>query len=163
MPYLLPLEKNQIQLLQNLAKEIWEEHYLPIIGQNQIDYMLAQFYSTKNIENEIDAGISWEILWEENQAIGYLACEMHTTHLVLSKIYLKKSARGKSYGKFMVEHAKSIAKLNQKNSIQLTVNKNNAKSIAFYQAMGFVQIKEAIFDIGNGYVMDDFIFELKLN
>lgn len=162
MAYLLSLETEQIPLLQRLAREIWEEHYLPIIGQNQIDYMLDKFYSTEIIQQEIDSGISWEILWKDQQAIGYLVCEVHPTHLALQKIYLKKSARGNNYGQWMVERAKSLAKLHQKKRIQLTVNKNNTSSIEFYKAMGFTSIQSAIFDIGNGYVMDDFIFELDL-
>ena len=30
----------QIAAVTRLAREIWQEHYLPIIGQAQVEYML---------------------------------------------------------------------------------------------------------------------------
>ena len=48
-------------------------------------------------------------------------------------------------------------------SIYLTVNKQNTVPIKVYQKFGFI-IKEAIIiDIGNGFVMDDYIIEKKLD
>jgi len=35
-------------------------------------------------------------------------------------------------------------------------------SIAFYERNGFAKTDEGIFDIGNGFVMDDYILELKV-
>ena len=31
----------QIEIVESLAREIWTEHYIPIIGKEQVDYMLA--------------------------------------------------------------------------------------------------------------------------
>ena len=45
--------------------------------------------------------------------------------------------------------------------ITLAVNKNNqAKS--FYESQGFNVYDEGIFDIGNGFVMDDYLMEFVL-
>ena len=51
---------NKIPIIQQLAREIWEEHYIKIISQEQIDYMLELFYSDERIRSEIEEGISWE-------------------------------------------------------------------------------------------------------
>ena len=37
----------------------------------------------------------------------------------------------------------------------LTVNRNNAGSIAFYERAGFRKTNELVTDIGAGFVMDD--------
>jgi ribosomal protein S18 acetylase RimI-like enzyme len=37
----------------------------------------------------------------------------------------------------------------------LQVNKRNGGAIAFYRAAGFEVVREAVFDIGGGFVMDD--------
>jgi len=42
--------------------------------------------------------------------------------------------------------------------LTLTVNKSN-KAKNFYESQGFKVYDEAIFDIGNGYVMDDYLME----
>ncbi|WP_332913722.1 hypothetical protein [Algoriphagus boritolerans] len=42
------------------------------------------------------------------------------------------------------------------------MNKYNQKAINFYLKMGFQEIYKEVIDIGNGYVMDDVVMELKL-
>lgn len=158
---LVKLKSEDISTVQQLAREIWEEHYLPIIGQQQIDYMLDLFYSTEKIQKELEEGVYWEILYLENEAIGYLVCEVEKENIQLSKLYLKSKVRGKGLGKFLIDRSIEIAKENNKNSIRLNVNKNNTQSIAFYERVGFLKVEEGVFDIGNGYFMDDFIYEMK--
>ncbi len=158
---LVKLKSEDISTVQQLAREIWEEHYFPIIGQQQIDYMLDLFYSTEKIQKELEDGVFWEILYLENEAIGYLVCEVEEENIQLSKLYLKSKVRGKGLGKFLIDRSKEIAKENNKNSIRLNVNKNNTQSIAFYERVGFLKVEEGVFDIGNGYFMDDFIYEMK--
>lgn len=162
MKNLIKLRPNEIPIVQQLAREIWNEHYIQIIGQAQIDYMLDVFYSTERILSEIEKGISWEILYLEEEPIGYLVCEIQEDKVFLSKIYLKERVRGKGWGKVLVHRAIEIAKANQKNAIHLTVNKFNTGSILFYERIGFKKVDEAVFDIGNGYVMDDFVYELRV-
>jgi diphthamide synthase (EF-2-diphthine--ammonia ligase) len=36
-----------IGIVESLAKEIWIEHYTPIIGRPQVDYMLENFQSSQ--------------------------------------------------------------------------------------------------------------------
>ena len=151
---------SEIPIIQQLAREIWDEHYIKILSQEQIDYMLDKFYSSEKIASEIEEGIIWEMLWNEENPIGYLVCKLESDKLYISKIYLKAETRGKGLGKFLLNHAKELAKQNQKKSVYLNVNKYNSDSIAFYERNGFVKIDEGIFDIGNGFVMDDFIMGL---
>lgn len=158
---LVKLKSEDISTVQQLAREIWEEHYLPIIGQQQIDYMLDLFYATEKIQKELEEGVYWEILYLENEAIGYLVCEVEEENIQLSKLYLKSKVRGKGLGKFLIDRSKEIAKENNKNSIRLNVNKNNTQSIAFYERVGFLKVEAGVFDIGSGYFMDDFIYEMK--
>lgn len=46
--------------------------------------------------------------------------------------------------------------------IYLTVNKTNIKAIRVYERFGFEKTDQVVFDIGNGYVMDDYIYEVKV-
>jgi len=124
--------------------------------------MLELFYSDERIRSEIEEGISWEILMDKENPVGYLVCKIEEEKLFISKIYLKAETRGKGFGKLLLDCAIELAKQNQKESIYLNVNKENEDSICFYERNGFEKIDEGVFDIGNGYVMDDFILELKL-
>ena len=43
------------------------------------------------------------------------------------------------------------------------VNKYNKNTILAYQKLGFIQKRELVIDIGNGFVMDDFEMSYDLN
>ena len=67
--------------------------------------------------------------------------------------------QGKGFGKFMIDEIIRIAKSNDQKGIFLNVNKYN-KAKFFYEKAGFIVSKEEVIDIGNGYVMDDYVMEL---
>lgn len=159
---IIKIQSREIPIVQQLAREIWEEHYLKILSQEQIDYMLDLFYSEEKINSELEEGIVWELLWDGENPIGYLVCKIEKEKIYISKIYLKAETRGKGLGKLLLNRAKELAKQHQKKSIYLNVNKYNVDSIAFYERNGFTKVDEGVFDIGNGYVMDDYILELVL-
>lgn len=159
---IIKIQSREIPIVQQLAREIWEEHYLKILSQEQIDYMLDLFYSEEKINSELEEGIVWELLWDGENLIGYLVYKIETEKIYISKIYLKAETRGKGLGKLLLNRAKELAKHHQKKSIYLNVNKYNVDSIAFYERNGFTKVDEGVFDIGNGYVMDDYILELVL-
>jgi ribosomal protein S18 acetylase RimI-like enzyme len=157
------ISAEEIPSVRKLAKEIWNEHYIKILSQAQIDYMLDLFYSKAKIKSELEEGIVWEILIENEKPIGYLVCKIESEKVYISKIYLKVETRGKGLGKILLNRAVEIAKENNKKSIYLNVNKLNSDSIAFYKRNGFQKIDEGVFEIGNGFVMDDFILELDIS
>ena len=48
--------ENQIETIEALAEEIWSEHFTPIIGKAQVDYMLGKFQSKQAICEQINNG-----------------------------------------------------------------------------------------------------------
>ena len=56
-----------------------------------------------------------------------------------------------------------LAKLRGLHRIWLTCNKHNDHSLEVYRHWGFQTIAEDVTDIGNGYVMDDYILEYRLD
>ena len=45
--------------------------------------------------------------------------------------------------------------------MRLDVNRDNAAT-GFYERIGFTKVGEAVTEIGEGYVMDDFVYERSL-
>ena len=39
-----------------VADEIWREHFIPIIGEAQVDYMLEKFLSPEALVEQINSG-----------------------------------------------------------------------------------------------------------
>jgi ribosomal protein S18 acetylase RimI-like enzyme len=154
--------KKAIAQVYNLAKEIWNQHYLPIIGQEQVDYMLDKFQSERAIKEQIAEGYKYYLIIDnqiDNQVeVGYFSVKDKAAKLFLSKLYVLDSFRGKGIGKQGIKFIKSTF---NNPVIQLTVNKNNFNSIAFYKKVGFKIVEDVVTDIGNGFVMDDYVMEMQ--
>ncbi len=145
--------------VQRLADEIWNEYYPSIIGTSQVKYMLENFQTAKSILQQIQEGYQYFILSDET-VFGYMAIKKEGTSLFLSKIYIQKDYRRKGYAKKAIAFLKGITTKEGLQSITLTVNKNNIIAITAYKKVGFKKTGSLIKDIGNGFKMDDYSFEL---
>ena len=156
---------DDISKLAHMAKEIWEEHYTPIIGKDQVNYMVEKFQSESAIIQQIKDDYSYFIITRNKQPIGYLCFikKNKINSLFLSKIYLKKPFRRMGCGRKMIQFVIQQASKLKCQSITLTVNKYNKNTILAYQKLGFIQKRELVIDIGNGFVMDDFEMSYDLN
>ena len=156
---------DDISKLAHMAKEIWEEHYTPIIGKDQVNYMVEKFQSESAIIQQIKDDYIYFIITRNKQHIGYLCFikKNKINSLFLSKIYLKKPFRRMGCGRKMIQFVIQQASKLKCQSITLTVNKYNKNTILAYQKLGFIQKRELVIDIGNGFVMDDFEMSYDLN
>jgi len=149
-------------VIQQLADTIWREHYIPIIGLAQVEYMLNKYQSVKSIKNQLKKNVFYYLIKYDQLPIGYLSFCKEEDAIFLSKIYVLNNFRGKKIGKKAMSFVEDQTKSLKLSKIYLTVNKNNVNSIRVYQKLGFKNIESLITDIGNGYVMDDFKMEKNL-
>jgi len=156
------LTDEQLKKVAALASEIWHECFKSIITCGQIDYMLDKFQSFEAMKKQTEQdGYKYYLMHKNGMHIGYMAFKHENDgRLFLSKIYIKKEYRGRGYAgqafRFLSEHCKAAGL----NAVWLTVNKHNYGAIAAYEKSGFKKIGEAVTDIGNGYVMDDYFYQL---
>ena len=153
--------EKDIFIIQDLAKKSWKSAYANILKQEQIDYMLDLMYSETTLKTHFqNPNYQYYLIEEDEVLLGFIGFEFHneveTTKL--HRIYFLKEAQGKGLGKKALEFVKTETEKTGDKRLTLTVNKNNnAKN--FYESQGFKVYDEAIFDIGNGYVMDDYLME----
>ena len=153
----------QIQTVVHMAHLIWKEHYTPIIGEEQVSYMLKRFQSVDAIRDEIESGSTqYYLIYSKGKTVGYVGIKLKISQLFLSKIYILPTERENGLGRQTIAELKEIASKHGLQTIFLTVNRNNTKSIAAYRKIGFTITGECCQDIGEGYVMDDFSMELAL-
>ena len=150
---------SDFQIVADLAKEIWTEHYTPIIGSQQVTYMLKKFQSAAAIQNQIENGALYYLISLRKSPTGYFSISINENFLFLSKLYVLKSARGNGLGSMALAFIEESARKHKCPKIRLTVNKYNSNSIHAYTKMGFQNIEAIVQDIGNGYVMDDYVLE----
>ena len=149
----------EITQLAELASYIWHEYWTEILTPEQIDYMVDKFQSENAIINQIEnENYTYYFLKVDEKTAGYTGASDCKDYLFLSKLYIKKEFRHKGLGKKAFEEIKKLGF----NRIQLTVNKYNKNTIDAYLKYGFKIIDKAVTDIGNGFVMDDYIMEFTL-
>jgi ribosomal protein S18 acetylase RimI-like enzyme len=152
-----------VRTLARLAREIWTEHYTPIIGPDQVAYMLEKFQSEEAIAAQIREGVLYFLCGAPGLSpLGYLAVLPRGEEMFLSKFYLLKQARGRGHGREMLRQVEALARERGCAKITLTVNRRNAETLAAYRAMGFSISSSIAPDIGGGYVMCDFCMEKKV-
>ena len=146
--------REQIAAVAALARETWTQHYTPLIGAEQVAYMLERFQSAEAIAQQIETE-GYEYYLEPDA--GYLALvpDLAARRVLLSKIYVREDRRRTGLGRTMVEWAQTRSAQLGCRELWLTVNQHNTGSIAFYERMGFTKTGPLVTDIGGGFVMDD--------
>ncbi len=146
--------------LSEMIKEAWHSAYDDLLGAEQVDYMTDKFQSASAIEDQVkNQNYIYFYIVQKRKKIGYCAVIAETDKLFLSKLYLVSECRGQGIGQKALAAVAEMAKRLGLSAVYLTVNKKNARAIAAYEKFGFVRTQSIVTDIGNGYVMDDYVYE----
>ena len=156
-PYRVAINYGDFGSIEKMASAVWHEAYAGIVSEDQIDYMLAKFQSAEAIKNQISEGLTYEIARRDGKDAGYIGYKFDGDELFVSKIYVMEPLRKEGVGKALLLRAFEAGRCGGSKRMRLTVNKNNSKAIAFYEAMGLEKMSELRTDIGEGFVMDDFV------
>lgn len=156
----IPVTQQNIDILVELARRIWVEYFTGIITAGQVEYMLQKFQSKQAITEQLNNTYEY-FLVQAHSSVGYIGIkpEPEKEKLFISKFYLENSARGRGYSRAMLGFIEEQAKHYSLSSLYLTVNRDNDLAIGVYEHLGFLKTGEQLAPIGNGFVMDDFIFE----
>lgn len=155
--------KEQLPIVQELAHKIWPSTYGHILSKDQFDYMMELMYSIDSLEKQLVTK-PFLLVEDEGQFIGFVSYEINwenTSKTKIHKLYVLPTIQGKGIGKFLINHIKELALKAQNSALILTVNRFN-KAKEFYLKQGFHVVEEKQFQIGNGYIMDDYVMELPI-
>lgn len=145
-----------------LGREIWEEHYTSILGPEQVAYMVREFQSEPAVLHQMreEQYVYWFFTVDGARA-GYLGVQpKENGSLYLSKLYIAKRFRGLGLSRLALNFLMGWCAARGLSKIWLTVNKYNDGSIAAYEALGMKRVRDQVADIGGGFVMDDYVYEI---
>ncbi|HIW76429.1 MULTISPECIES: GNAT family N-acetyltransferase [Gordonibacter] len=153
--------------LAALADEIWHEYWPALIGEAQTDYMVEQFQSLEAIERDMreHAYEYWFLrVPEDGRIAGYTGghVEPETNRFFISKIYLRAEERGHGFASQTIRFYEDLCRERGLSAMYLTVNKYNDLGVRAYKGKGFETIDSVETDIGQGFIMDDFIMEKRI-
>ena len=158
-----PLIASEIDSLRAVAREIWRASYSALISQAQIDYMLADRYALARIRAQLtDPGHAWRLAWWEDEMAGFAHASIEASACKLEKLYIPPNYQRRGVGAALLADIKIFARDHAATRLWLQVNRGNAQAIAAYQKYGFITREARVFDIGGGFVMDDYVMEAPL-
>lgn len=152
-------QPNELNVIQEIARKTWPVAYADILSSAQLEFMLDKFYSLEALNANLDAGHQFLLARLNSVAVGFAGIEFSSkqignTHL--HKIYVLPEMQGKHLGEQLIETVERLALENSQNSISLNVNRNN-RAITFYEKLGFNIAETVDIEIGNGYLMEDYV------
>lgn len=161
MIQLILANQSDLDTIANLAHTIWNIHYVPIIGQEQVDYMLEKMYNKENLTLQIDVNKhQFYLIQDDNRCLGFVSVStVNEKDYFLHKFYIHQHESNKGIG---TDTLNALIQLIKPQTLTLTVNRQNYKSINFYFKNGFTIDRVEDFDIGDGYVMNDFVMIKKI-
>lgn len=157
-------ETTNYKAIREIAAMTWPKTYGEILSSEQIDYMFAMMYDIEALKKQAEEKHHHFIIAEEDgQNLGFASYEFNylETKTKIHKIYILPQTQGKGIGKKLLDFIAEKAIQNQNNALSLNVNRHN-NAFKFYIKNGFEKVGEEDIDIGNGYLMEDYIMDKKL-
>lgn len=158
------LKQDELSIVHEIAHATWPDTFKDILSQEQIQYMLNWMYDLKQLENQFNQGHQFYVAELEEKPVGFIGIEPNYPEngiTKIHKIYILPNQQGTGIGKKLIEFVKELSIQSEMEGLLLNVNRFN-KAVDFYKAIGFNILFEENIDIGNGYLMEDFVMKLDL-
>lgn len=154
-------KEEDIPVIQEIAEKTWPEAYGSLISVEQIDYMLKKMYNKGELLSQFQQGYTFLMAEQGGKDLGFAVFSILDSTLriyKLHKLYVLPETHGKGVGKLLINEVLNLAKRAGGVSLELNVNRAN-KAAAFYERAGFT-VKETVdLDIGNGFLMNDYVMQ----
>lgn len=162
-PSLQRLTADDIDAVSALARTVWQATYLPLISQAQIDAMLADRYAPQRIREQLDdPRHAWWVARQSQALAGFAHAMLDGAGCKLDKLYVHPTRQRRGIGAALLQEITGWARAQQARRLWLQVNRGNTQAIRAYEKYGFHIVESRVFDIGNGFVMDDHVMEREL-
>lgn len=154
-----------MEQIQKIAETTWAVTYGDLLSEEQIAYMLDMMYSEKALTEQMTRlGHHFFVIRQDNSDHwqGFVSYEFDykgQPKTKLHKLYVLPECHGTGMGKILVNKVREEARTNNNALVTLNMNRDN-KTKDFYEHVGFRIVGEEDIDIGNGFLMEDYIFEI---
>lgn len=163
MTHIRKATQADIPALCALARVVWTATYPGLISQQQIEYMLADRYSPARLSLQIDnPKHAWRLVYWDDDLVGFAHARLEAESCKLDKLYVHPDCQRRGIGRTLLDDIKLFAQTHHVTRLNLQVNRGNTAAIAAYQRYGFTICDAQVFDIGGGFVMDDYVMAMPI-
>jgi ribosomal protein S18 acetylase RimI-like enzyme len=124
--------------------------------------MMTMMYAAESLADQFEKNHQYLIINLDKKDVGYCSFEHFNDHKIqtkIHKIYLKSDCRGNGVGTFVLNQIKILSISKGITKMILNVNRYNQGAVKAYQKIGFEVVRTIDINIGNGYLMEDFVME----
>lgn len=154
-----------IPIIQEIAQQTWRKSFVTLISSGQIEYMLDKMYASDVLRWQMsDGNHKYILIEEEEQMAGFASYELDANednHARLHKLFILPELQKSGAGSLLLEEVISRVKDNKNEGLLLSVNRRNT-AVDYYLSKGFEIVEEDDIDIGQGYVLKDYVMFLNL-
>lgn len=126
--------------------------------------MLKKMYNRAELLSQLQQGYTFLVAEEDDIDLGFAVFSIidSTNHIYkLHKLYVLPEVHGKGLGKLLINEVVNLVRKVGGGSLELNVNREN-NAVKFYKAAGFT-VKETVdLDIGNDFLMNDYVMHKRL-
>lgn len=165
-----PINLTQLLQLQEISRQTFLDTFGADNTATDMQEYLAEAYSTENLTQQLqDSNSFFFFAVAENQVLGYLKLNINQAQtekispdaLEVERIYVRKEAKHQGIGTKLFQKALEVANSHHKESIWLGVWEHNQPARKFYEQLGFEQIGDHVFQLGDD-AQRDLIMQKKL-
>ena len=157
-----------LETVLRINEQVQKTHFDGILPDGQIDYMISTLWTPEKFRAAMEKDGEQFFLFRENgDDIGFYSyvptatrpeSNPEETGIKLSHIFLLEASRGKGLFSRAFNDIAETGRALGHNSMFLTVNRGN-NAVDIYRHKGFEVTAEIDIDIGNGYVMNDYVMK----
>ncbi len=154
---------DDIPLIRQLAEQTFHFTYLPLQPKEKVDYLFRLMYGIPSLTEQMNGGQHFILCKDETGYLVYASYEINckkTGTTNIHKIYVLPAAQGKGVGKKLIDSISAFARQYKNQILSLNVYRQNP-AILFYEKLGFIKVEEVNIDVGNGFMMNDYVMEKK--
>lgn len=153
-----PLRLDEAEALVALAGRIWRTCYPGIVTPAQIEYMLAQRYKPGLVRQLLARGDLWLAARQGDQLVGFAhGHPLEAGDYKLDKLYVDVALQRQGVGGQLIAEVAARARQHGFTRLVLRVNRGNQRAIDAYLKHGFQVATLIVENIGEGFVMDDYV------
>jgi GNAT superfamily N-acetyltransferase len=158
------IDSSQLKIVQEIAQKTWPTAFGEILSREQLEYMMKMMYSLDVLENQLKTGHEFYLYFDNEIPLGFMGIELNyngLNQLKIHKLYILPNQQGKGIGEKFIRFAFEKCSDLTIETLTLNVNRFN-KAVTFYEKLGFKNVKSEDIEIGNGYLMEDFVMEKEI-
>lgn len=157
------LRPDEAEAVVDLAGRVWRAHYPGIISPEQIEYMLEQRYRPVLVRQFLARGDLWLAARAEGRLVGFAhGHPLAGGDYKLDKLYVDLDWQRHGIGGALIRELAARAARQGFGRLALRVNRLNQNAIDAYLKHGFSVATIHLEDIGNGFIMDDYVMTKEL-